>query len=154
MNARVYLKLLEYLVLPVVQHANTINDTVFQQDNPPVRTVSAVTEWFEQQNIQVDKHPPYLPDPNPIEHVWAVLMQQLHKQYPDIANTPGGTDAVRARLVEVLPKVWDSLSKQLFNNLYRSMPDRWQRLLMPKGGTQGTEHVFLFNFFLTVQMAL
>ena len=82
-----------------------------------------VTEWFEQQNIQVGKHPPYSPDLNPIEHVWVVLKKQLHKLYPDIADTPGGPDAVRARLVEVLPKVWDSLPEQ-FNNLYRSMPDR------------------------------
>ena len=29
-NARAYLKLLEYLVLPVMQHINTISDAVFQ----------------------------------------------------------------------------------------------------------------------------
>ena len=72
-NARVYLKLLEYLVLLVVQRVNgTIGDAVFQQDNAPVHT-ALVTEWFEQQNIQVDEHPPYSPDLNPIEHVWAAL---------------------------------------------------------------------------------
>ena len=38
-NARRCLKLLEYLVLPVVQHFNdTIGDPVFQQDNAPVHT--------------------------------------------------------------------------------------------------------------------
>ena len=70
----VYLKLLEYLVLPVVQRINdTISDAVFQQDNAPVHTASVVTEWFEQYNIQVDEHPPYSPDLNPIEHAWVVL---------------------------------------------------------------------------------
>ena len=88
-NARVYLKLLEYLVLPVVQRINdTIGDPVFQQDNAPVHTASVVTEWFEQYNIQVDEHPPYSPDLNPIEHVWVVLKPQLHKQHPDIFDTP------------------------------------------------------------------
>ena len=67
MNARVDLKWLEYLVLPVVQRINdTIGDAVFQQDNPPVHTASVVTEWFEQLNIQVDEHPPYSPDLSPI----------------------------------------------------------------------------------------
>ena len=88
MNARVYLKLLEYFVLPVVQCiSDTIGDTVFQQDNAPVHTASVVTEWFEQYNIQVDEHPPYSPDLNPIEHVWVVLKEQLHKQHLNIADT-------------------------------------------------------------------
>ena len=118
-NARVYLKLLEYLVLPVVQRINdTIGDAVFRQDNAPVHTASIVTEWFERYNIQVDEHPPYSLGLNPIEHVWVVLKQRLHKQYPEIADTPCGPDAVSARLVEVLPKVWDSLPEQLFDNLY------------------------------------
>ena len=73
-NARVYLRLLEYLVLLVMQRINdTIGDAVFQQDNAPVHTASDVAEWFEQYNIQVDKHPPYSLDLNPIEHVWVVL---------------------------------------------------------------------------------
>ena len=54
-NARVYLKLLEYLVFPVVLRINdTIGDAVFQQDNAPVYTASVCTEWFERYNIQVD----------------------------------------------------------------------------------------------------
>ena len=70
----VYLRLLEYLVLLVMQRINdTIGDAVFQQDNSPVHTASVVTEWFEQYNIQVDKYPPYSLDLNPIEHVWVVL---------------------------------------------------------------------------------
>ena len=50
-------------VLPVMQCVNdTIGEAVFQQDNAPVHTASVVTECFEQQNIQVDEHPPYSPD--------------------------------------------------------------------------------------------
>ena len=90
-NARVYLKLLEYLVFPVAQSTNgTIDDAVFQQYNAPVHTASVTTEWLEQHNIQVDEHPPYSPGLNPIKHVRVVLEQQLHKQYPDIVDTSGG----------------------------------------------------------------
>ena len=87
-NARVYLKVLEYLVLPVAQRINdTIGNAVFRQDNAPVHTASIFTEWHEQHNIQVDEHPPYSPDLNLIEHVRVVLKRQLHKQYPDISDT-------------------------------------------------------------------
>ena len=74
-----------YLVLPVVQRINdTIGNAEFPQNNSPVHTASVVTEWFEQHNIQVDEHPPYLPVLNPMEHVLLVLKQKLHKQHPDI----------------------------------------------------------------------
>ena len=133
-NAGVYLKLLECLVLPVAQRINdTIGDAVFQQDNAPVLLHQFATEWFEQHNIQVDERPPYSPDLNPIEHVWTVFKQQLHKQHPDIADTPNGPDAVRVRLVEVLPKVWDSLPEQLPDNLYQSIQDRAAGAIDAKG---------------------
>ena len=46
-NARVCLKLLEYLALPVMQRvSDTVGDTVFQQDNAPVHTASVVTDIF------------------------------------------------------------------------------------------------------------
>ena len=124
---------------------DTLGDIVFQQDNAPVHIASVFTKWFEQHNIEVDEHPPYLPDLNPIEYVWVVLKQQLHKQHPDIFDTPGGPDTVRARLIKVLPKVWGSLPKQLFDNLYRNMPDRVAAVLDAKGGIQGAENVFFFK---------
>ena len=129
-----YLKLREYLHLLVVQRINaTIGHDEFQLDNALVHTASIVTERFEQYNIQVDEHPPYSPDLNPIEHVWVVLKQQFHKQHPDITDTPDDPDAVRGRLIAVLPKVCDSLPEQLFDNLYPSMPDRLAAVIDAKG---------------------
>ena len=97
----------------------------FQQDNAAVHTASVVPEQYSISLLA-----------NPIEHVWVILKQQ----YPGIADTLSDPGAVGARLVEVLPKAWDSLSEQLLDNLYR-----WQQLLMPMGGVQGTEHVFFIQ---------
>jgi len=44
-------------------------DIGFQQDNAPVHKAYVVMDWFEDMNIQVEDHPPYSPDLNPIEHV-------------------------------------------------------------------------------------
>ena len=57
--------------------------------------------------------------------------QQLHKRYPDIADTPGGPNTVRAQLVEVLPKS-GTLPEQ-FDNLYRSISDRVAAVIDAKG---------------------
>ena len=53
--------------------------------------------------------------------------------YPDIATTPGGPDRVRARLIEVLPEVWDSLPESLFERLWQSMPDGVAAVIAAKG---------------------
>ena len=133
-NALVYHRLLKMLLLPVIAHINrTIGNAKFQQDNAPVHTVKIITLFLKRHGIVVDKYPPYSPDLNPIEHVWIHLKRYLHKMYPDIADTPGGPDAVRARLAEVLPEAWEAIPESVFEALWRSMPDRVAAVIAAKG---------------------
>jgi transposase len=124
-NKQVYLQMLQYLLLPVlIRVSNTIGDARFMQDNAPIHKAKIVTEWFEENNIEVEVHSSYSPDLNPIEHVWVELKKRLQIQYPQIKDTPGGPDKVRERLAEVLPLVWDTIPEEFFEKLWRSMPDR------------------------------
>jgi transposase len=133
-NQHVYIRLLKYLLLPVIQRIHdTIGDPIFQQDNAPVHKAKAVMEFLEKYNIQVDDHPPYSPDLNPIEHVWVELKRRLHKKYPDICNTPGGPDKVKQRLAKVLPEIWYEIPPEFFEKLWRSMPDRVAAVIDAKG---------------------
>ena len=43
------------------------------------------------------------PDLNPIEHAWVLLERYVTEDYPDLADTLGDVDAVKARLAEVCP---------------------------------------------------
>ena len=80
------------------------------------------------------EHPPYSPDLNPIEHVWVELKKRLHQQYPRIANTAGGKEAVKKRLVQVLPLVSETIPEESFEKLWKSIPDRVAAVLEARRG--------------------
>ena len=43
------------------------------QDNTPIYTAGKINTWFDNYSITRTDWPPYLPDLNPIEHIWAEL---------------------------------------------------------------------------------
>jgi hypothetical protein len=53
--------------------------------------------------------------------------------YPDIGNTIGGLDKVKARLAEVLPEMWEEILVAHFEKLLNSMPNRVAAAIDPKG---------------------
>ena len=134
-DAFVYRRLCKFLVLPVLAHMEKVLGTkpYYQQDNAPVHKARILKAFFKRHKIQVAEHPPYSPDLNPIEHVWVILKRRLAQRYPDLATTPGGPEAVRARMAEVLPVVWDSLGPEVFEPLWRSMPDWVTAVIRSKG---------------------
>ena len=133
-NALIYRQLLKLLLLPVIDHINrTIGNAKFQQDNAPVHTVKVIQHLLKCHHIAVERHPPYSSDLNPIEHVWIHLKRYLQAKYPDIANSPGGPDAVHARLAEVLPEVWEVILESVFESLWWSMANRVATVISAKG---------------------
>jgi len=101
-----------------------IHDFHFRQDNAPVNKAYSVMDWLEANNIDVLEHPPYSPDLNPIEHVWVELEKRLHQQYPRIGDPVGRKQAVKKRLVQVLPLVWETIPEEFFEKLWKSMPNK------------------------------
>ena len=111
------LRMLHRYLLPIVcKIHDTIWDPLFQQDNAPIHKAGRVMTFFENHNINLLTHPPYSPDLNPIEYAWVLLKRQLI-DYPDIGDTPGGPPAVKARLAQVLPRVWDNIPRKHFEAL-------------------------------------
>jgi transposase len=87
-NKGVSVKLLEYLLLPVLKRVHvTPGDSIFQQWNAPVHKAAVVMDFFRKYNIQVKDCQPYSPDLNPIEHVGVELMRRLHRKYPGIGKS-------------------------------------------------------------------
>jgi hypothetical protein len=124
---------------PQISPSNHVQDTQhhwrssFQQDNAKILTTGIMFWFFEWYNIQIANHPPFSPDLNPIQHAWVLLKKQLLVDYPNIGDTPGGQDAVKAKLAEVLLKVWGKIADHHFEKLWKSMPDWEQEVIEAKG---------------------
>jgi len=103
------------------------------QDNSSVHTTHNTLEWFDENHIDLEDNPPLSPDLNPIEHAWVELKHCLHQQYPDILDTPGGPDRIRAHLAEVLPLVWETIPDSFFKKLWKSMPSRVEAVINVNG---------------------
>jgi len=135
-NKTRYIRLLRRYLFPVINQKFSfgMQDIPFKQDNAPVHNAYNVIDWLERNSIEVVEHPPYSPDLSPIEHTWVELKKRLYQQYPRIADTPGGTEAVKKTLSEVLPLVWETIREESFVKLWKSMPDRVAAVLEAKGG--------------------
>ena len=91
----VYIALLDrHLPLVMQQIADEVGDPLFQQNNARVHTSKDTRDWFADNGIDLEDHPPLSPDLNPIEHAWVELKCRLYIQYPDILDTRGEPDRI------------------------------------------------------------
>lgn len=133
-NSKLYMLLLQYLVPVMTRISKTLGTTpLFMQDNSKVHTAERTKEWLADMEYQLEVHPRYSPDLNPIEHVWKEMGQRLQEHYSDIKDTPGGTEKVKARLAEVLPLVWDSIPEEFLDKLWRLMLARVEVVIEARG---------------------
>jgi transposase len=102
----------------------------FQQDNDPKHTSKVATAYLERELCIKDyiiKWPPYSPDLNPIENLWANLKKRVEKH-----NT-----TTTEELEKAVRDEWAATDKELCKKLVASMPNRIERLLEYEGGPTG-----------------
>ena len=102
----------------------------FQQDNHPVHTAIRIQEWFTRRpDIELLEWPPYAPDMNPIENVWARVKGILRSNWAEAP--PRTSDELWDRLLNAWEEV--ATDVDLFHNLVDSMPRR-MRAVVNAGG--------------------
>ena len=96
----------------------------FLHDNDKKFKSHVVQDWLASKSVRCIDFPPYSPDLNPIENLWAVLAREVEKTQ----NTT--TDVLKARVAEV----WANACKPLMAELVASMPRRIAAVLEANGG--------------------
>jgi transposase len=134
-NADAYISLLESHLIPYMESLpeHGIIDSKFQQDNAPIHKAHRTMDFLEAQPFETIVWPASSPDMNPIEHIWAAIKAELHRQFPDTKHLPGGPNAVKQVISERLAIVWETIGPDVLTHLVESMPRRIAALIEAEG---------------------
>ncbi|KAI0994679.1 hypothetical protein K3495_g13502 [Podosphaera aphanis] len=90
------------------------------QYNAPPHVAARTMEEIEERSITPIDWPLYLPDLNPIEHVWKIMKDKTEYKYPDLN---GGKRLSSDQIRAIVKEAWDSVSTQELTDLIESMHD-------------------------------
>jgi hypothetical protein len=76
--------------------------------------------------------PPYSPDLNPIENLWALLKAKIYELRPDLLHMPNN-DETKDILVATAQQAWDELEIGHLEHLSESMPHRVEAIIESQG---------------------
>jgi len=97
-----YKKILENTLLPWAHSIFPENFYAFYNDNAPPHRAKSVTDWMQS---QIPDIPPYSPDLNPIELIWAFLKNEVGKKQPCDKN----------ELEEAIKTSWFEIDQEIIN---------------------------------------
>jgi transposase len=95
------------------------------QDNAPIHNAEIVSKCFAKEGVdRYESFPPYSPDLNLIEHVWAYLAYAL----------TGRNISTRDSLLHALRDEWEKYSEWLCARLYATWHARLEAVIAAEGG--------------------
>ena len=101
-------------------------------DNAPIHTAFIIRAWLEEHLVNTMNWPPYSPDLNPIENLWAILKREIYKYYPELLVAPD-TEQTKRDLITAAQYIWEHLGDQILGNLADSMPYRVEAIIRADG---------------------
>ena len=138
MDSRQYIEILDRCLLPFAT-ASMKPGWFLYQDNSPVhkskllmgRVVTLSNEgkahlpgWFGINRVSLFETPPFSPDLNVIENLWAYLKSKLR----------GKRFNSKVELWFYIRKIWRTIGPGILDELIASMPTRIKEVLLAKGG--------------------
>jgi transposase len=110
--------------------------SIFMQDNASTHTARVVQNWLrnwaEEHRVELLDWPPYSPDLNPIENLWAILKENIIKAYPELSDLPKNDETLQ-KLCEAAVAVWEEIKDRVLNKLVHTMVKRLQAVIDADG---------------------
>lgn len=113
-------------VLPTLM--NGTEGAIFQQDNAPVHTAHVIRDWLADQDFAVMAWPPYSPDLNPIENLWALLKAKIYELHPEIKGMPDNEETLQI-LTAAAQEAWSEIDTDMLEKLAVTMPNRVKQVI-------------------------
>jgi len=136
-----YLRLLKSWLPNLVRQFPHGSTVCFMQDGAGIHRGTLVRNWFSQiqargisgRTVKLVKWPPYSPDMNPIETVWAQVNSLFERLYPHLSDSKYQDWALRIEIQDAIEHCWELLDSEYFENLARSMPARIKAVIDAEG---------------------
>ena len=106
--------------------------SIFMQDNAPIHKANIIKSWFLEHGIVVMDYPPYSPDLNPIENLWALLKAGMYELHPELKDAPNTVETLDL-LIRCTIDTWDRLGTGLLNRLVDTMKNRVKGVIKAEG---------------------
>ncbi|KAJ5898841.1 hypothetical protein N7495_003585 [Penicillium taxi] len=104
-------------------------DTVLRRYLPTLMYVAAT---LQELGFIVMKWPPYSPDLNPIENLWALLKAEILRLRPDLLHL-SNNESTRQLLIETAKLAWENISFDILEKLAITMPHRVEQVIRNHG---------------------
>ena len=107
-------------------------DDIFMHDNAPVYTACIVRQLLDEMGIEVMPWPPYSPNLNPIENLWALLKAEIYRLYPELETAPDTVETLDL-LIQAATEAWQSLDEDILDKMAVNMATHVEAVLAAKG---------------------
>ena len=89
---------------------------IFMQDGATVHTARIVRAILQEMGVEVMEWPPYSPDLNPIENLWAIMKAEIYKLHPELQFALDTQETLR-QLIDAAREAWHAIEDRVLYNL-------------------------------------
>ena len=116
-----YITVLENNLLPVIHENFDDNSYIFMEDSARPHTAGGTQAYLQQKIIPKFLWPRHSPDLNPIKNLWLRMKREIEKTRKTFRSA--------ADVIETIRNVWDLISVDEINRLYKSLPERLKEVI-------------------------